>query len=759
MRFSFRKIGFVLIGVFASFRAICAEDVVMQVIINRVMQPEAVVLVRTTDGRLLASADQLSSWRVRRPELADRVISGKEYFDLFLLDQARVSVNQTQQIVDLSLPASAFERTQRAREQVDHPTSSVSELGGFLSYDLSWQRTPDISDPLATIEIGAFSGFGNGSSQFLVNNQGKSAIRLETAWNVDFPDSTTSLRVGDSISRPAEGWGRSLRYGGVRFGTNFSINPGLSILPTQAVEGLADVPSTVDVFVNNALVTQQDVPPGPFSIGSIPVSTGPGVLKVVVRDILGREQIIEQSIFGSALLLRPGLSDYSIEIGRLRDDFGLRSSAYGDRFGAATFRRGIRPYLTSEAHLEVSENRAFSASVGAALGAGSFGTLSLTAIRSSVSGTSGSGYALAIQAPGKRINTAAVVQYSSSTFWQLGQTSDERRPRLSASVIVGVPIGVLGSANFAYLSRSFHGLDRRTQRVFSFGWSRVFGKQLYAGVSFQRSIENTSSTSGGVFFNLVLDPRTTSSLFIEEQNRNLTFQRSLPTGRGWGYRASSIDENTFEVGTSYQNDATSLSLDLSRQRSVTSSRLGARGSVVWFDKHLFTSRQMSDGFALVRVGSLPGVKVYNGNQWVGTTDRRGMTVIPRLLPYQKNVISIDDADIPLDMEIGALEKIAIPRFRSGVSVTFDIRPQHAVELRVVRADGQPVAPGAIARIDQTTQMSRVGVDGRLFLSGLKFTDVIRIESAETRCGVIVSAEPSDEFVPDLGTLVCREDVP
>ncbi|NDE87263.1 MAG: fimbrial biogenesis outer membrane usher protein, partial [Gammaproteobacteria bacterium] len=251
-------------------------EIVMQVVINRVEKEEAVVLLRDESGRIFATADQLRRWRIRPPVLADRIIGGANYFDVFSLDGAAISVNDTRQLIEVMLPANAFETTQRASEMVTRPVPAAAGFGGFLSYDAVWQRTPEVSDPLATVEVGAFNRLGMGSSQFFLRGNDRRGIRLESFWSKDFPQRVATLRIGDSVSRSAEGWGRSLRFGGVQFGTNFATRPGLSLLPMQTVSGSAVVPSTVDVFVNNALVTQQDVPPGPFSIGNIPISSGPG---------------------------------------------------------------------------------------------------------------------------------------------------------------------------------------------------------------------------------------------------------------------------------------------------------------------------------------------------------------------------------------------------------------------------------------------------------------------------------------------------
>lgn len=734
-------------------------EIVMQVMINRVVKEEAVVLLREGSTHIFATAEQLRRWRIRPPALADRIVHGVDYFDVFSLEDAVIAINETRQELEVTLPAIAFETTQRANEVVARPAPAASRFGGFLTYDALWQHTPEASDPLATFEVGAFNRLGMGSSQFFLRGSDRRGIRLETFWSKDFPEHVATLRIGDSISRGAEGWSRSLRFGGVQFGTNFATRPGLSLLPMQTVSGSAVVPSTVDVFVNNALVTQQDVPPGPFSIGNIPISSGPGTLRVVVRDLLGREQVVEQSVLGSSMLLSPKLNDYSFEFGRLRRGFGTASDDYGELFGSLTWRRGLSNTLTTEAHLEASEGRALAASLGAAVNVNRLGIVSLTVVGSEHRIGSGSAWSLAVQRPGRRVTTALVAQYSSPDFWQLGQLPTDKRSRLSASAIVGVPLGRAGSVNVAYLKRSFHERTSEPIEIFTLGWSSLLQRRLYAGISLRHSLGVSKSTSAGLNFSLLLDPRTSSSAFLERESRDFSIQRSLPLGSGWGYRGKVDNNDTVEAGASYQNDTTTFSFDASRQRGTFSTQLAARGSLLWFDRTFFGSRQLSDGFAVVRVGRQGDVRIYNGNQWVATTDKRGLAIVPKLLPYQENVITIDDRDLPFDVEIADLRMIAVPQYRSGVVLDFDVRSQRPAELRVVQADGAPIPAGASAWANDSAEEFRVGVDGRLYLTGLRSANRIRIRNGPLQCGISLEMDPTDDPLPDLGTFTCLSSSP
>ncbi len=130
-------------------------------------------------------------------------------------------------------------------------------------------------------------------------------MRLDTTYTRDFPDVLETLNVGDTISDTGT-WGYALRYAGVRWSRNFSLRPDLLTTPLLTTGGTATVPSTVDVFVNNQLVTSNQLPAGPFVIDRLPTVSGTGDVSVVVRDALGREQVLTQTFYSSTTLLAQG---------------------------------------------------------------------------------------------------------------------------------------------------------------------------------------------------------------------------------------------------------------------------------------------------------------------------------------------------------------------------------------------------------------------------------------------------------------------
>src|SRR5205085_9737997 len=84
---------------------------------------------------------------------------------------------------------------------------------------------------------------------------------------------------------------------------------------------------------------------------------------------------------------------------------------------------------------------------------------------------------------------------------------------------------------------------------------------------------------------------------------------------------------------------------------------------------------------------------------VGRTDANGDLLVPNLLSYYGNRISIDDRDVPLNYEVLATERTVAPPFRGGAFIEFPVRQIRTVTGSVV------VAPDVVPAYGQLTVMS------------------------------------------------------
>ena len=259
--------------------------------------------------------------------------------------------------MDIQAPTKLFKANALNGLQQKKTVLTPSSRGVFVNYDLSMIQNSSDQEVrrIGLFEMVAFNEWGSGSTNFLAQyNQVANSpewIRLDSYWRKDDPNKMHTLTLGDTYSR-GTGWSGGVRFGGLQWGSNYSTQPEFVTLPLMSMAGEAALPSTVDLYINNALRLQREIPPGPFSIDEIPTVTGDGQAKLVVRDILGREKIITQNFYSSQQLLRVGLNQYSLEFGAIRENYGRSSNDYGRMMTAATWRRGLSNRFTLQTHAQ-----------------------------------------------------------------------------------------------------------------------------------------------------------------------------------------------------------------------------------------------------------------------------------------------------------------------------------------------------------------------------------------------------------------------
>lgn len=200
--------------------------------------------------------------------------------------------------------------------QRDHQSHS---LGGWTEWRL----------------FGAGPGVWRSSSALQVTGQDQGPdrhrhTRLDTSWQMDFPERMLTVTVGDAYSS-AVSWSRSLHFGGLRISRNFDLQPYRVTVPLASFVGDTAMPSVVDLYINGIREAQNQVNPGRFHIAGAPVLNGAGHAQMVITDITGQSRVVNFPLYHSTRLLQQGLSDWSLEVGRARRDYGRRSFAYSDR--------------------------------------------------------------------------------------------------------------------------------------------------------------------------------------------------------------------------------------------------------------------------------------------------------------------------------------------------------------------------------------------------------------------------------------------
>jgi outer membrane usher protein len=718
------------------------------------------------EGEYYVEKFWLEQWQIVTPLPFSRQHAGTDYYRVGAFDGATARLDERAMVLEITMPASHF-----PLRVVDlgyaGDVAPTASLGAYMDYDWNYRRqsTSGVGTFSTLLAPVVFGPQGNVSARALYRDTSGSRLTsfdratdglkvLDLTYTRDDPANLRSLRVGDVVSGVST-LGRSLRLGGVQFATNFATRPTLVTYPLPSFYGQASVPTALDVYVNGQLFRREEVAPGNYILEDIPVVNGAGQMQIVTEDALGRQQTFVQDFYLSTELLREGLNDYSFSLGALREGYGYENFAYGDIAGAATWRHGLRDFLTVEGHLEFTDG------LGVLAGAAQYqptaggilsGGLGISTGRSG----SGAEWLLGYQQADSFFSYNLRLSGTTSDFTLVG--IEEPLPSLQVIASGGFNAPIRGSIGAAITHQEYR--DRADRSIVSVNYSTSFTNRLsISAIASYVSAEDDDFTVG-VRFSMPFGREhfTSGGLSLRDDytQAQVELRRNLPAGPGYGYHlaVNHSGETSVDAGAALQNDYGTYSAYVRSSSQGSEWNMGSSGSVATLGGMTQASRQIRDAFAVVDVGDYAGVRVYSENRVVGRTNAEGKVFVPGLRPYQRNQISIEVDDLPMSTRIGGSKTDTSPYLKSGVVVAFDVVEARDAIIRVVLPDGTPVRQGAVARLFGQEAWSPIGTDGRLYLHGLERPSQVTVRWNGSVCDFIVPRPEGSEMIPNLGEFTC-----
>lgn len=583
--------------------------------------------------------------------------------------------------------------------------------------------------------------------------------------NVTHDDRERLVRwvAGDSFAA-AGGLGGSLFLAGLSVSRSFDLDPYFSRYPSFALTGAATTPSTVDVYVNGNIVKREAIGPGTFQLSNILLPAGNGTTRVVVRDVFGQEREITSGFYASTAVLSKGLSEFTYNLGFRRDNLATASWDYGSLSFLGQHRYGFSDTLTAELRLE-ADDHLVSGGPGFAWRL-PVGEIEGFVAASRQGGLGGGAASLSYRYVGQPVNYGVFARALSPHYAALGLSADLDRPRWDGNAFVGVQLGRLASLTLQYTGTVPR--DAPSSQRASLSSSSNLTRDLTLFLSFARVFQgHTQGSEAFVGLSFFLGRNTTALASYNHQDGQNTgsidVQKSLPVGTGFGYRfdATAGDGPGSASGlVQYNARFGRYEASVLRLGGETSSTLSASGGIVALGGTVIPTRPVVDSFALIRVPGVPGVHGSASNQDVGTTNESGDLLIPSLIPYYGNRIGIADRDVPIDYEIGSVERTVATPYRGGAVVEFPVKRVTTVTgLVLIVEAGKETAPAygelTVTGPDGVPQISPVGGDGGFYLENLspgRYPAAVEHKEAVCRFTLVVPASGS-AFV-NLGTLRC-----
>jgi len=733
------------------FMAITADgDVLLQAAVLQAIGLPDVEVQKISVGRKAASEDDQLSLRAMAPKLA------------YKLDA------QAGELTITANPAILAGRMLDLNTRKPSEALLIQDTAAFVNYTLNYNRSRGSKGQVvAPFELG-LNVAGLFASGNFTYQQGQAVVRTQSQLVYEIPDMLQRWELGDIQASAGPSGGGAL--GGIRLSSNFGIKPELLTLPSLELQTMLATPSDVEVYINGNLVSKESVPAGSLIITNPPFYGGAGDAVLVVRDAFGREQRYDYSFYTSSSLLAPGLHDYNYAFGWPQQRTNSGQIQYGGKATLMGFHRyGVNDWLTAGLGGELN---------GSNLGLntqitwlpGRLGQLDFSLAgsrRASLQGFSGLA-SYSYQGSGL-VSPSLTFRWQTPHFGSvLADSIQAQTQRWNAGINLGIGLDKLGSLSGRFsLNKNFdHSSEKKASILFS---TSVMGKLSLSAQAIRAWNAGRSSSEQ---YNLNINYPFDNGLYLSAgfsltdgvKSFNIQLLRSLPFGDGFGYRASADGGQDSDLRSTqelqYQNSYGEVAVN--RSGSAKNPAYGARlsSALLLAGGRAHISRPVRNGFAVVRVGEMANVKVQFNHQPVGETDSRGVLVVPHMIAYSDNDISIDADNVPLGYSIDATSRIVTSSFRGGGLVEFKVAKLQVLEGKAFYRIGGEKKEAQYSGLELVSDDEKVqaiiGYGGVFYMENIQAGNYEARIFNETRdCHFKLTVPESESLIVDLGDVVCE----
>ena len=719
------------------------------------------------DGdRLWIPAAQFDGLRFDLDQAAVTEVDGERRVYLDELPGVTWQIDTANQTIDITAPFDLLQPNVLRLNPGVARIESRSNWGGMLAYNFygeySSRPQSDLYARTASIDVEArlfspiFVASTHGYYSIAEGDDGGEFVRLESTVDFDNVEKAWRLRLGDSITvGPA--WLRTIRFGGVQWGTEFGLRPDLVTTPMPVLNQDVSVPSTIDVFVNETRRFSQAVDPGAIRLTDLPVAAGTNRIRVVVTDQAGRRTELFLPLYSSIDLLAEDLWTFNLEAGAERQQYAVESNDYGPVFASGALGFGVSDRLTARGYGAAADGYWMGA-LGTTFAIGNFLLAEATGMYSQ--GPAGDGWAWygSVEHVSQRLNLFASYMHATTGFRDLAGHFGYTVLTDQAIFSGGLNMDRFGTLNVAYVMQ--RELDGDLSRLLSGTYGLdLFDRQVHLSLS--GYVELTESDWGTVV-SLTFPLGRNAQVYAEHNWRNgVLSSRASARGQGWRERFDwEISGEQGELDEVYVDAGWDGELIDARLHAAGShGEYGVRGelsqSLVFMDGRLSLAGRIDDGFAIVEVENMPGVRVSLENRVVGRTGRGGRLFVTGLNSYIGNAISIDPLDLPIDASIGDVSMLVAPRAGGGTVARFPVSRESSALAVILLPDGTPPPAGAQVALEGSDLPAVVGYDGEVYLRGLSAgTNRLTISWRDGQCQASFTVEVASGTLPRLGPFTC-----
>jgi outer membrane usher protein len=764
---------FLLFSLIIASYSFAEEKLIASVFVNTELKGEAFVLI-TPDGDILLEREDIEEIGLKVSG-EEKVVGEKTYISLrSLLPAVKFSFDDKELSLRIEADPGSFEGSTmdlsvKEPAGIEHPKQNSA----FFNYSANLGLDDDFKFSALDVPLEAgirwgdylfYSGFS-----YTKTNTDESFVRLMS--NIVRDDRTSMRRyiIGDFNASTRELGGGAV-LGGVSLSKFFPINPAFTIHPGLDISGLLYTPSDVELIVNGTVLRREHFQPGRFEFNNIPAAAGSGETSVVIKDAFGKTETITVPFYFTPRLLKTGLNEYSYNAGFIRENKGKESFDYGDYAALLLHRYGFSDKFTGGIRAEFSKDL-LSSGVSADFLIKKIGSFNASAAYS-INHKNGYAYSLGYSYSNnkKGISLRALLREMSRDYSNISLKPEDDRSKTEIIFFAGYSSKKLGSLSLSYNFSDKY--IKEDQRRVSIRYTRRLSKKLNLDITLSNIRGEDTTNEFMITLRYLFNQQTSGSLSYRNTNGeglgSLSIQRIPDLERGLAYRVmadygatNGADTENYEAELGYYGDYGIYTAGYRSTGGSGALSLKASGGMAVAGSSIFFGKPVSDSFAIVRVPKVKDITVYYNNSLPYKTNSTGEAFIPRLASYQYNKLSIEENDVPLNLNVKSLNRYISPQFRSGSFIEFEVEKiQSAVGKLSVLEDGKEM-PAVLwllqFDIKDKAYETQTGKDGEFYLENVPPGSYkAAILKGEKTCAFDLVIPESEELTINLGGIPCKD---
>lgn len=523
----------------------------------------------------------------------------------------------------------------------------------------------------------------------------------------------------------------------------------------QTISGSVTSPSTVDVYVNGALVKQTTISPGMFTLTDLPSVAGANTAEVIVTDAFGRRQTLSRPYYLSGNVPAAGTTRWGMALGRSQNPTTQANQATA----IVRFEHAVTKNVAVGSQVE----RAAAISAGGVY-AGldtPIGTADASFSSSRENGASGNAAEIGYALSRGGFNAGADMQYRSPAYANASLDATGDRPLRFSQFSLGKNVGthVLTLTRNAQVYR-----EQASSKSFSISDNfQIHGISISIG---QQYIKNASSVIHGMLFNCALFSAAklgatfSSASTTSGPAGSFAVSRAPDSHGGIGFQTTA---QVFGSGAPVQSlidaDLPAGQAEVDMQSGIPS-QYEFRGSLAFIGGGSYSSKPLTSSYGIVETG-IASIPVSVNGAPAGVTGKDGRLFVADLLSDTPNEIRLATEKAPLNAQISSGTQTVSPAQGKGVKIRFTTHYVHAysgtVTVRSKTGDAIDVTGGEI-RLGSSdgAPNSIIGETGEFYFDNLPSgTYLATITSGTVSCSRDVTIPVSNVVLTDIGNVVCR----